>query len=65
MRLNNLTSFSSDRSIAECFGDIILSARIPVSKIVFFNDLLSSHPLKGEGEYLVIGGEHRVTASYF
>ena len=28
MRLNNLTSFSSDRSIAECFGDIILSARI-------------------------------------
>ncbi|WP_322516842.1 NAD(+)--dinitrogen-reductase ADP-D-ribosyltransferase [Rhodopseudomonas palustris] len=65
MRLNNLTSFSSDRSVADCFGDTILTVRVPVPKIVFFNRLLAAHPLKGEGEYLVIGGAYRVTASYF
>jgi NAD+--dinitrogen-reductase ADP-D-ribosyltransferase len=64
MRLNNLNSFSCDREIADCFGDTILTARVPVAKVVFFNTLLSTHPLKGEGEYLVIGGEYRVTASY-
>jgi NAD+--dinitrogen-reductase ADP-D-ribosyltransferase len=64
MRLNNLTSFSSDRDIADCFGDTILSVRVPVAKVAFFNSLLSTHPLKGEGEYLVIGGDYRVTASY-
>ena len=65
MRLNNLTSFSSDRDIAGCFGDIILTARIPVCKVVFYNGLLATHPLKGENEYLVIGGECRVSANYF
>jgi len=65
MRLNNLTSFSSDRDIAGCFGDIILTARIPVCKVAFYNGLLATHPLKGENEYLVIGGEYRVSAGYF
>ncbi len=65
IRLNNLVSFSEDRDVAGCFGDTILSVRVPVSKIVFFNTLLPVHPLKGEGEFLVIGGEYRVTASYF
>jgi NAD+---dinitrogen-reductase ADP-D-ribosyltransferase len=65
MRLNNLTSFSSDRGIADCFGDTILTVRVPVPKILFFNRLLGAHPLKGEGEYLVIGGACRATASYF
>ncbi len=64
MRLNNLTSFSIDRGIACCFGDTILTARVPVAKVVFFNGLLSAHPLKGEAEYLAIGGEYRVTAEY-
>jgi NAD+---dinitrogen-reductase ADP-D-ribosyltransferase len=64
MRLNNLSSFSSDRDIAGCFGDTILTVEAPIPKIVFFNELLTSHPLKGEGEYLVIGGEYVVTASY-
>jgi NAD+--dinitrogen-reductase ADP-D-ribosyltransferase len=27
--------------------------------------LLATHPLKGESEYLVIGGAYRVCASYF
>ncbi len=65
MRLNNLTSFSCDRGVADCFGDTILTVQAPVAKVVFFNTLLSTHPLKGEGEYLVIGGEYLATASYF
>ena len=65
MRLNNLTSFSSDRDIADCFGDTILTVRVPVAKVAFFNSLLSTHPLKGEGEYLVVGGDYQLTASYF
>ena len=65
LRLNNLSSFSSDRDIAGCFGDTILTVDVPVPKIAFFNSLLATHPLKGEGEYLVIGGEYRVAASYF
>nr|P14299.2 RecName: Full=NAD(+)--dinitrogen-reductase ADP-D-ribosyltransferase; Short=ADP-ribosyltransferase; AltName: Full=Dinitrogenase reductase ADP-ribosyltransferase; Short=DRAT [Rhodospirillum rubrum]CAA34309.1 unnamed protein product [Rhodospirillum rubrum] len=64
VRMNNLVSFSSDRGVADCFGDTILETRVPVSKIVFFNTLLTSHPLKGEGEYLVIGGDYLVKASY-
>ncbi len=64
IQLNNLVSFSSDRGIASCFGDAILTVRVPVSKILFFNRLLSSHPLQGEGEYLVVGGDYRVTAEY-
>ena len=64
IQLNNLVSFSSDRGIASCFGDLILTARVPVSKILFFNRLLSSHPLQGEGEYLVVGGDYRVTVEY-
>lgn len=65
VRLNNLSSFSFDRDTAGCFGDMILTVSAPVAKIVFFNELLSAHPLKGEGEYLVIGGVYRVDARYF
>lgn len=65
MRINNLASFSSDRQVADCFGDTIVTAQVPVVKIVFFNTLLPIHPLKGEGEYLVIGGDYQVKASYF
>ncbi len=64
LRLNNLVSFTSDRDVAGCFGDTILTVRAPIAKVVFFNELLASHPLKGEGEYLVIGGDYRAEASY-
>ncbi|TAN71709.1 MAG: NAD(+)--dinitrogen-reductase ADP-D-ribosyltransferase [Magnetospirillum sp.] len=64
MRLNSLASFSSDRNVAGCFGDTIVTARVPVAKVAFFNTLLPLHPLKGEGEYLVIGGDYHVDASY-
>jgi NAD+---dinitrogen-reductase ADP-D-ribosyltransferase len=65
LRLNNLGSFSSDRGVASCFGDTILTARTPVVKVMFFNTLISPPPLKGEDEYLVIGGEYLVTSSYY
>lgn len=63
-RLNGLTSFSADRDVAGCFGDLILTARVPLQKIVFFNTLIASHPLRGEGEYLVIGGDYEVDIAY-
>jgi NAD+--dinitrogen-reductase ADP-D-ribosyltransferase len=64
MRINNLASFSEDRDVAGCFGDVIIAAQVPTVKILFFNTLLPIHPLKGEGEYLVIGGEYLAEASY-
>lgn len=33
---------------------------MPAVKIAFFNTLLPFYPLKGEGEFLVIGGDYRV-----
>jgi NAD+--dinitrogen-reductase ADP-D-ribosyltransferase len=65
MRLNNLASFSTEREVADCFGDVILTVQVPKVKVVFFNQLLPIHPLKGEGECLVIGGDYLVSASYF
>jgi NAD+--dinitrogen-reductase ADP-D-ribosyltransferase len=65
MRLNNLASFTAERDVADCFGDRILTVEVPLVKIVFFNTLLPIHALKGEGEYLVIGGEYLVKASYY
>ena len=65
VRLNNLVSFTSQRDIASWFGSYILEANVPVSKIAFFNALLPQTPLTGEGEYLVIGGDYRVRATYF
>lgn len=63
VRLNNLVSFTSEREVAESFGDIILKIEVPVVKILFFNALLPRHPLRGEGEYLVIGGDYDAYAS--
>ena len=65
VRLNNLVSFTADRNIACEFGDTIIEVQVPKVKIVFFSELLPRHPLKGEAEYMVIGGDYRVTVSYF
>ena len=64
LRLNNLVSFSCERDMADVFGDMILEADVPVVKIMFFNGLIPSAPLRGEAEYLVIGGDFLVKASY-
>lgn len=65
VRLNNLVSFTSQRAIADEFGDTIIEAQVPVTKILFYNDLLQAHPLRGEAECLVIGGDYRVKTSYW
>jgi len=64
VRLNNIVSFTARRDIACEFGDTILEAHVPMVKVLFFNELLPRHALKGEAEYLVIGGDYRVTVSY-
>ncbi|PYF09693.1 NAD+--dinitrogen-reductase ADP-D-ribosyltransferase [Rhodobacter viridis] len=61
IRLNNLVSFSSDREVADCFGDRIITTRVPLAKVLFFPGLLPSHLLRGEREFLVLGGAFRVS----
>jgi NAD+---dinitrogen-reductase ADP-D-ribosyltransferase len=61
VRLNNLVSFTNDMERAWEFGRTVWEARVPLSKIFFYNDLLPGSIMKGEGEYLVIGGEFRVS----
>ena len=65
VRMNNLLSFTSNRGIADEFGDIIIEAEVPTAKLLFFNELRSPTLLQGESEYLVIGGDYRVNISYF
>ncbi len=60
VRLNNLSSFTSDMERAWEFGFTVWQVQVPLAKIFFFNELLPNSILKGEGEYLVIGGEYRV-----
>ncbi len=60
VRMNNISSFTSDRECAWEFGSTVWEARIPLAKIFFFSDLLPDSILRGEQEYLVIGGEYRV-----
>ncbi len=57
--LNNLNSFTDNRDRADEFGDYVLQADIPLSKIFFFHKLLPKM-LKGENEYVVLGGVCRV-----
>lgn len=53
--LNNLNSFTDNKDRAEEFGDYILQADIPITKIIFFHNLLPTM-LKGESEYVALGG---------
>ena len=60
VRMNNISSFTADRECAWEFGSTVWEVRIPLTKIFFFSDLLPESILRGEQEYLVIGGEYRV-----
>jgi NAD+---dinitrogen-reductase ADP-D-ribosyltransferase len=60
VRLNNLVSFTGDEERAWEFGDTVWETRVPLGKIFFYSDLLPNSIMKGEGEYLVVGGEYRV-----
>jgi NAD+--dinitrogen-reductase ADP-D-ribosyltransferase len=61
---NNLVSFSASRERASEFGDYILSTQVPKAKVFFSCDLLPG-VLKGENEYLVIGGVYDIAISTF
>ncbi len=60
LRLNNLNSFTDDFEKAWEFGNRVIKTAVPLSKIFFCSGLLPKSLLKGEGEYLVIGGEFEV-----
>ena len=60
MRLNNLNSFTSDFERAWEFGSRVLKAEVPLTKVFFLCGILPKSLLKGEDEYLVIGGEYNV-----
>ncbi len=62
MLLNNLNSFTNHRERADEFGDYILQAKIPLVKLLYIPGLLP-HGLKGENEFLVIGGVYKVNLS--
>ncbi|OOZ36855.1 NAD(+)--dinitrogen-reductase ADP-D-ribosyltransferase [Solemya velesiana gill symbiont] len=62
LALNNINSFSSNRERADEFGDYILEAKVPLTKLLYMPGLLPS-TLKGEVEYLVIGGVYEVKVS--
>ncbi|RNC67243.1 MAG: N-acyl homoserine lactonase [Desulfuromonadales bacterium] len=60
VRFNNLVSFTSVEERAWEFGSTVWEIRAPLAKVFFFNDLLPNSIMKGEGEYLIIGGDYRV-----
>jgi NAD+---dinitrogen-reductase ADP-D-ribosyltransferase len=60
LRTNNLCSFTDDPERAWEFGSVVLEARIAVPRVFFAGHLLPRSILKGEREYLVVGGELRV-----
>jgi len=60
--LNNLNSFTGQRERADEFGDYILTVRVPTPLIVCYCGLLPG-ALRGEDEYLVLGGVYDVTRS--
>ena len=59
MLLNNLNSFSGDAERADEFGDLVITSQIPLSKILYMPGLFP-RSLRGEQEYLVIGGVYLV-----
>ena len=59
MRTNNLCSFTDDRERAWEFGDVVLEARLALPRVFFAGHLLPRSILRGEREYLVVGGELR------
>jgi NAD+---dinitrogen-reductase ADP-D-ribosyltransferase len=62
--LNNLNSFSRSRERACEFGDYILRAEVPLTKVFFYSGLLPGL-LGGEEEFAVIGGLYEVSISRY
>lgn len=64
VRLNNLVSFSTTATQAQCFGDWVFEARVPLAKLLLVPGLLNTTSLHGEAEVLAIGGDYVVEARY-
>ncbi|MCW5666323.1 MAG: NAD(+)--dinitrogen-reductase ADP-D-ribosyltransferase [Piscinibacter sp.] len=64
VRLNNLVSFTRERETAECFGDWVMRARVPLAKLLLVPGLLATSSLSGEAEVLALGGDYEVEVSY-
>ena len=60
--LNNLNSFTAERERADEFGDFILTVAVPTPLIVCYCGLLPG-VLRGENEYLALGGVYDVALS--
>ena len=57
VRANSLSSFTDDPDRAWEFGTTVWEARVPLPRVFFFGAALPASILKGEREWLVIGGE--------
>lgn len=57
--LNNVNSFSEDADRAGEFGDRVIAAEVPLTKIICCAEVLPGK-LQGEGEALVMGGVYSV-----
>ncbi|EHR69905.1 Dinitrogenase reductase ADP-ribosyltransferase (DRAT) [Burkholderiales bacterium JOSHI_001] len=64
VRLNSVVSFAVTREAAECFGDWIFEALVPLAKVVVAPGVLDAPLLQGEGEVIALGGDYEVKASY-
>lgn len=62
--LNSLSSFTANRDRADEFGDYLLTARVPLSKVFCYTSLLPGM-LQGEDEYTVIGGLYEVSLAAY
>ncbi len=61
---NSLSSFTANRERADEFGDYLLTARVPLSKVFCYTSLLPGM-LQGEDEYTVIGGLYEVSIAAY
>ena len=59
MCIRDRSSFSVNRERAEEFGDHLLRVQVPIAKVFFYNRVLPGM-LKGEDEFVVIGGIYEV-----
>jgi NAD+--dinitrogen-reductase ADP-D-ribosyltransferase len=61
---NSLSSFTANLDRADEFGDYLLTAHVPISKVFFYTRLLPGM-LQGEDEYTVVGGLYEVSIAAY
>lgn len=61
---NSLNSFTANLDRADEFGDYLLTAHVPISKVFCYTRLLPGM-LQGEDEYTVIGGLYEVSIAAY